>query len=180
MNKKVVVISSSLRLGSNSEVLAQAFVQGAQAAGNIVEEISLKEKDLRFCTGCLACQSTARCWMQDDSAAINAKLKEAEVVVFATPVYFYAMSGQLKTLLDRTNPLFTQSCAFRDVYLLMSAAEEDPQLLQPAIHELEGWISCFEQAQLAGVVAGGGLSEPSAVSPDTKAYQEAYQMGLHC
>ena len=118
--------------------------------------------------------------MQDDSAAINAKLKEAEVVVFATPVYFYAMSGQLKTLLDRTNPLFTQSCAFRDVYLLMSAAEEDPQLLQPVIHELEGWISCFEQAQLAGVVAGGGLSEPSAVSPDTKAYQEAYQMGLHC
>lgn len=51
MSKKVVVISSSLRSGSNSEVLAQAFVQGAQAAGNIVEEISLKEKDLRFCTG---------------------------------------------------------------------------------------------------------------------------------
>ena len=177
MNKKVVVISSSLRSGSNSEVLAQAFVQGAQAAGNIVEEISLKEKDLRFCTGCLACQSTARCWMQDDSAAINAKLKEAEVVVFATPVYFYAMSGQLKTLLDRTNPLFPLEYAFRAVYLITTASEREKAAMDNVVKGMCGWIDCFEKASLQGVVYGTGVEQEHAVLKLSSHLQTAYEMG---
>lgn len=54
--KKVIIISTSLRTGSNSDMLANQFIEGAKAAGHEVEKISLAEKDIKFCKGCLACQ----------------------------------------------------------------------------------------------------------------------------
>ena len=78
--KKVLVISSSLRPGSNSEALADAFIRGAAEAGNEVEKITLKEKEIRFCKGCLACQQTQRCVIADDAPAIVAKMHDADVL----------------------------------------------------------------------------------------------------
>ncbi len=122
--KKVLVISSSLRPGSNSEALADAFIRGAAEAGNEVEKITLKEKEIRFCKGCLACQQTQRCVIADDAPAIVAKMHDADVLAFASPIYYYEMCGQLKTLLDRANPLYPSGYRFRDIYMLTSAAEE--------------------------------------------------------
>ena len=85
--KKVLVISSSLRKNSNSEQLAVYFADGAKSAGNEVEVISLREKDINFCIGCLACQKTQRCFMHDDADVIREKMLKADVLVFATPIY---------------------------------------------------------------------------------------------
>lgn len=123
--KNVLIISSSLRRGSNSEVLAEEFARGAADAGNKVELISLRNKDIRFCCGCLACQKTQKCVITDDANAIVAKMHDADVIAFATPIYYYEMSGQLKTLLDRANPLYPSDYRFRDIYMLTSAAEDD-------------------------------------------------------
>ena len=101
MSKKVLIISSSMRKNSNSDILANAFAEGARSAGNEVEKISLAGKDIGFCLGCLACQKTEQCIIKDDAVQIAAKMKEADVIAFATPVYYYEMSGQLKTMLDR-------------------------------------------------------------------------------
>ena len=120
--KKILVISTSLRHDSNSDALAEAFAKGAAEAGNEVESITLK-----VCTGCLACQKTQKCVIADDAPAIVDKMYAADVIAFATPIYYYGMSGQLKTLLDRANPLYTTDYHFRDIYFLSSAAEEDPQ-----------------------------------------------------
>ena len=103
---KVLVISTSLRAGSNSDVLAERLIEGARGAGHEVEHISLKGKDIRFCIGCLACQKTQRCVLGDDAVRIAEMVKNADTLVFATPIYYYEMSGQMKTLLDRLNPLF--------------------------------------------------------------------------
>lgn len=106
--KKVLVISTSLRPRSNSEALADEFVRGAQEAGNEVEKVTLRGKDIRFCKGCLVCQKTQECVIKDDDApAIVRKMYEADAICFATPIYYYEMSGQMKTLLDRANPLYT-------------------------------------------------------------------------
>ena len=94
--KKVLVISSSLRRNSNSGQLAVSFADGAKSAGNEVEVISLREKEIRFCIGCLACQKTQRCVMHDDADVIREKMLHADVLVFATPIYYYEMSGVLK------------------------------------------------------------------------------------
>jgi len=61
--------------------------------------------DLKFCVGCLACQETRRCVLQDDAVWIAEKVRNADTLVFVTPIYYYEMSGQFKTLLDRLNPL---------------------------------------------------------------------------
>ena len=102
---KVLVLSTSLRAKSNSEFLAGRLAEGAREAGHQVEQISLKGKNIGFCTGCLACQKTQRCVLRDDARDIADKVREADTLVFATPIYYYEMSGQMNTLLDRMNPL---------------------------------------------------------------------------
>jgi multimeric flavodoxin WrbA len=176
MSKKVLVITFSQRKGSNSDALAAEFARGAKDAGNNVEVISLKEKNIQFCKGCLACQQTKRCVIQDDASLIEEKMEHADVLVFATPIYYYEMSGQMKTMLDRGNPLFTTEYAFRDVYLIATAADEEYSACQGAENGLRGWISCFPKAKLAGTVFGGGVTIENDIR-GKKVLEEAYQTG---
>ena len=174
--KNVLIISSSLRPRSNSDALAEAFARGAAEAGNQVETISLKGKELHFCKGCLVCQKTQKCVIADDASVIVQKMYAADVLVFATPIYYYELSGQLKTLLDRANPLYTTDYHFRDVYLLTSAAEDEEQTPARAVTGLGGWIACFEHARLAGSVFAGGVNEPGEIEGHTS-LAFAYEMG---
>ena len=175
MSKKVLVISASLRPNSNSDVLARQFARGAREAGHQVELLSLRGKELRFCNGCMACLKAPRCVIQDDANAIVEKMGAAEVICFATPVYYYEMSGQMKTLLDRANPLYSADYRFRDIYLLTASAEAEDSASDGPVNGLKGWIACFEQARLAGVVRGGGANDPGEMSPEKQ--NEAYEMG---
>lgn len=159
MKKQVLVITTSLRPGSNSDMLAEAFARGAREAGHEVACVSLKGKTLGFCKGCLACQTTHRCAIRDDAAALTEQMGKADVIAFVTPVYYYEMSGQMKTLLDRANPLYGADYAFRDIYLLATAAEAEASTIEGAVKGLEGWIACFEKARLAGTVFAGGVND---------------------
>lgn len=174
--KQVLILSTSLRKGGNSEALARAFAQGAKDAGHQVEMLSLVGKNIQFCRGCLACQETGSCVIKDDSLQINEKMLHADVIVFATPIYYYEMSGQMKTLLDRANPLFTREYSFREIYLLATAAEEDRAAMDRAVAGLEGWIACFEKAKLEGTLFAGGVTNIGDISGNA-APQEARKMG---
>ncbi|HAT97571.1 MAG TPA: NADPH-dependent FMN reductase [Acidaminococcaceae bacterium] len=176
MAKKILVISTSLRNNSNSEKLAKSFAEGAKAAGNEVELVTLLGKNIGFCKGCLACQKTGHCIINDDANPITEKMLEAEVIVWATPVYYYEMSGQMKTLIDRANPLFPKDYKFRDVYLLTAGAEDEPDLDEGAVHGLNGWIACYQKARLAGTVCAFGVCDPGDIEGNTK-LTEAYEMG---
>ena len=174
--KKILVISTSPRRGSNSEALAEAFDSGAREAGHEVELVSLRGKDVQFCRGCFVCQETQRCVIHDDADTLRQKALEADVLVFATPIYYYEMSGQLKTLLDRFNPLFPSDYSFRDVYLMTAAAEDEDFVPQRALNGLEGWVECFERAKLAGHVFMGGVTE-AGENPEHPALRRARSMG---
>ena len=176
MSKKVLIISTSPRKGSNSDTLAEEFARGAREAGHEVEKISLRDKTIGFCRGCLACQKTGRCVIHDDADTIAQKMRTADVIVFATPIYYYEMSGQMKTMLDRGNPLYSSDYAFRDIYMLATAADTDDRAMDSAIRGLEGWISCFEKARLAGVVFGGGADAIGTIQGNP-ALKDAYEMG---
>lgn len=178
MSKNVLVISTSLRKNSNSDALAAAFARGAKEAGHETEHISLIGKAIGFCHGCLACQKTLRCVIHDDADAVAQKMLTADVLVFATPIYYYEMSGQMKTMLDRANPLFPADYAFRDVYLLATAAEEEETAMDGALKGMEGWIECFPKARLAGTVFGGGVTEPGDIK-DHPSLLKAKEMGKH-
>lgn len=159
MSKKILVISTSLRKNSNSEALADEFIKGAREAGHEVEKVSLVDKKVGFCRGCFACLETGRCVIQDDALGIVEKMHDAEVIVFATPIYYYEMSGQMKTLLDRANSLYGSDYEFGDIYLLSAAAEDEEGVDSRAVSGLEGWIACFERAHLKGTVFAGGVNE---------------------
>ena len=176
-NKNVIVISTSLRKGGNSDLLADAFVKGAMEKGNHVEKISLVSQDIHFCKGCLVCQKGTECIIKDDANEIIHKIKDADVIVFATPVYFYEMSGQMKTLLDRTNPLFIDDYHFRDVYLLATCADENEKSIDNLIHGLYGWIDCFEHSSLRGVIKGVGIDQYGDVNNHHDILEQAYEMG---
>ncbi|MDE8735289.1 flavodoxin family protein, partial [Eubacteriales bacterium DFI.9.88] len=81
-----------MRNQSNSELLADSFIEGAKEAGHAVEKISLKDKNIGFCKGCLACQEQGKCVIEDDAIEIAEKMKRADVIVYATPIYYYEMS----------------------------------------------------------------------------------------
>lgn len=177
MNKKILIISTTLRNNGNSSILAKKFEKGAKEAGNQVEYMSLDDKQVAFCKGCLACQKTQQCVIRDDAVEITDKAKNADVIVFATPVYYYEMSGQMKTLLDRMNPLFPSDYAFRDIYLIGTAAESDKNALNGAISGLNGWISCFGKVKLRDVVYGVGATDCGDIEENSLTMKVAYEMG---
>ena len=176
MSKNVLIISSSPRKGGNSETLAASFAKGAGEVGHKVETVYLREKNYGFCKGCLACLKVGHCVIGDDAVEIAARMHDADVLVFATPVYYYSVSGQLKTMLDRANPLFDSDYAFTKAYLLATAAEDGEETVEGTVKAVQGWVDCFERCELAGTVFAGGVNGVGDIAGHP-ALEKAYQMG---
>ena len=176
MRKKVLIISSSPRKGGNSETLAASFSKGAQEAGHDVETIYLREKKFGFCRGCLACLQVGHCVIADDAVEIASKMHDCDVIVFATPIYYYSVSGQLKTMLDRANPLYNSDYAFTKVYLLATAAENAPDVVKGAVSAVQGWVDCFERCKFVDSVFAGGVDNIGDIAGHS-ALDQAYQLG---
>lgn len=177
MSKNVVVVTSSLREQSNSSLLAENFIKGAKSANNNVTQIEIKKLNLRFCKGCLACQKSQRCIINDDMNNLYQVVQNADVLVFATPIYYYTMAGQLKTFLDRLNPLYPRNNQFKEIYLLATCADDQEQAIDGTINELEGWISCFEGVKLVKVIKGLNVNGVGEIL-NTEIYKEAFEIGL--
>ena len=93
------------------------------------------------------------------------------------PIYYYGMSGQMKTLLDRLNPLYPSDYRFRKVYLLTTAAEEEAFVPEQAVSGLRGWVDCFERAELAGSLFCGGVNDPGDAAGRQEALDAARRFG---
>lgn len=176
MGKKVLILSSSPRKGGNSEALAAAFAKGAEEAGNSVETVYLREKQYGFCKGCFACHKLGHCVIRDDAVEIAAKMHDADVLVFATPVYYYSVSGQLKTMLDRANPIYDTDYVFTKAYLLATAAEDEPETVEGTVKAVQGWVDCFERCELAETVFAGGVNDIGGIAGHP-ALENAYRVG---
>ena len=177
MSKRILVISSSLRKNSNSDILAVEFARGAEEAGNDVSFVSLSGKNIGFCNGCLTCNETHRCHIRDDVPAIMEKAADSDILVFATPIYYYGMSGQLKTLLDRLNPLYGTDVRFTEVYLIATSAESGNRTADRTVAGVQGWIDCFEGVTLSDVIFAGGVNDPGEISDHPELMRKAYDTG---
>ena len=107
---------------------------------------------------------------------IAAKMHDADVLVFATPVYYYSVSGQLKTMLDRANSLFDTDYAFTKAYLLAAAAEDEPETVSGAVRAVQGWVDCFPRCQLVETIFAGGVTDVGGIAGHP-ALERAYQAG---
>ena len=159
MSKKVLILSASPRKGGNSDVLCDTFLRGATAAGHSVEKIFLRDKNIHYCTGCGVCNRTHRCVQKDDMAEILDKMVAADVIVLATPVYFYTMDGQMKTLIDRTVPRYTEMTD-KEFYYIMTAADTERANLEKTVEGLRGFtLDCLDRAVEKGILYGVGAWE---------------------
>ena len=187
--KRILVISTSPRVKSNSDALANEFIRGAKEAGHEVEKVSIREKNIQFCKGCLACSKKNRadefnrgeggkiCIIKnDDMGEIIQKMHDADVICWVTPIYYYEMSAQMKVVIDRGNPLYTSDYHFRDIYMISTAAEDEEFVPKLAEAGLTGCIDCFEKASLKGTVFGGGVNDLGDIEGHP-ALQKAYEMG---
>ena len=152
MTKKVLILSSSPRRGGNSDTLCDEFMRGAIESGNEAEKVFLRNKTIHYCTGCSTCSLHRKpCPQKDDAAEIIEKMVAADVIVMATPVYFYTMSAQMKTLIDRCCGLYTEM-KNKEFYFIVTAAEDDRKLMERTVDTFQGFLDCLENPTIKGVV----------------------------
>ncbi len=175
--KKVLIISSSPRRGGNSDLLCDQFMKGAKESGHEVEKIFLADKTIHYCTGCGACANGAKpCSQQDDEEEILLKMIAADVIVLATPVYFYTMSAQLKTMIDRSCPHYLE-ISNKDFYFILTAWDPEKIHMTRTLESLRGFTEdCLVAAHEKGVILGVNAG-PKGEIKSSPAYLEAYQMG---
>ena len=175
MSKKVLILSGSPRKDGNSDILCNEFMRGAIESGNEVEKIRVAEKKIGFCTGCYACRDTGVCTIKDDMAEVMQKLIDADVIVLASPVYFYSIDAQLKALIDRTVCRWTE-VKDKEFYYIMTAADSGIESMETTLACFRGYADCVEGAKEMGVIYGTGVYEKGEIK-DKKAMLEAYEMG---
>lgn len=176
MNKKVLIISASPRKGGNSDTLCEQFMKGAVEAGNLVEKLRLSELKIDYCSACYACKKLGHCIKQDDMQLVLDKMAESDVIVLATPVYFYTMSAQLKTMIDRTlggakNPHLRN----KEFYIIVTAADSKAEM-ERTVDGIRGYLECLPGAKEMGVIYGAGAWQLGDILQNP-AMQEAYTAG---
>ena len=176
MSKNVLIISASPRKGGNSDTLCEQFMKGAKEAGNRVDKIRLAELNIDYCSACYACKKIGHCVKQDDMEQVLSKMRKADVNVLATPVYFFTMNAQMKTMIDRTlGGAGKAGLENKEFYLIVTAAD-GKAAMERTIDGLRGYLECLPGAKEMGVIYGAGAWQLGDILKEP-AMQEAYQMG---
>lgn len=176
MSKNVLILSSSPRRHGNSDLLCDEFMKGAQSAGHYVEKVFLRDKDIRYCVGCGACSEKGLpCPQKDDMSIILDQMIHSDVIVMATPVYFYTMAAQMKTLIDRTCARYTQ-ISNKEFYFIVTAADSNIDSLERTVEGFRGFLNCLPRAKEKGVIYGVGAWRVGEIAK-TKSMKQAYVMG---
>ena len=175
MSKKVLILSGSPRIGGNSDLLCDEFMKGALESGNEVEKINVAKKKIDYCKGCYYCQkSNGECIIKDDMAEILQKIIDADVLVLASPVYFYSIDAQLKALIDRTVARWTEVKNKEFYYIATCADGKDG--LDRTIECFRGYANCVQGAKECGIIYGHSVYQKGEIK-DKPQMKESYEMG---
>lgn len=174
--KNILILSSSPRRGGNSDSLCNELLRGATNAGHTVEKIFLRDKTINYCTGCSTCSLHGKsCPQKDDMPEILDKMVAADIIVMATPVYFYTMSSQMKTLIDRCCGRYTEMKG-KEFYFIVTAAENVQTKMERTIDTFQGFLDCLDDATIKGIIYGLGVWHSGEIN-GTPTMQQAYEMG---
>lgn len=175
--KKVLILSGSPRKGGNSDILCDEFAKGALANGHEVEKICVAERKIAPCLGCYYCKDHGgKCVLNDGMAEILQKIIAADVLVLATPVYFYSMCAQLKAVIDRTVARWTE-IANKELYYIMTAAEDERDTMDGTLACLHGFAMCIDGYEEKGILYGRGVQEKGEVVHCPDLMRIAREMG---
>lgn len=176
MSKKILVIAGSPRLGGNSDTLADAFIAGAKEAGHEVTKFNVAKMHINGCQDCKYCFShDAQCVQQDDMQQIYPHFAGADILVLATPVYFFGMTAQIRAFLDRLYAYAYKGFHITGTALLILCGDTDPAIMDPPIAEFNNFAA-FAKLENKGVVKAAGVNDKGEIDGNA-ALQEARQLG---
>lgn len=174
--KKVLILSGSPRKGGNSDILCQQFAKGAAEAGNEVEIVRVADKKIAPCKACYYCRThEGECAIKDDMAEVLQKMIDADVIVLASPVYFYSVDAQLKAVIDRTVARWLE-VKNKEFYYIVTCADTEKSATLTTLDCFRGYADCVNGAKEMGVIYGTGVYEKGKIK-NTPAYMQAYEMG---
>ena len=187
--KKILIVQGGGRANGNTAQLAKAFMKGAQEAGHEVEFVSLNNVQVNGCIGCNACRYGKPCVQKDDFNGIAEKLREADLVAFASPLYFWTISSRLKALIERfyclaqedPNPPRGRYEKYpeKDCVLLMTAADDFFWTFEQAVSYYRFTLVNYIGFHDKGMLLAGGCGDTNG-SPrigETGHLEEAYDFG---
>lgn len=174
---RIVVLVGSMRKGGNTDLLAQAFTEGARK-NNTVEIVSVADYKVNPCIGCDSCftREGNQCFQKDDMVKIYEKLKIADIAVIASPVYFYGISAELKAIIDRLHTPMRNEFPIKKLALLLVGAATLPELFD-AIKLQYQLVLNFFHLKDAGMVLVKGVKDIGDIKK-TKSLEEAYNLGV--
>ncbi len=171
----IVILSGSPRKGGNTDLLVDAFVKGASQK-HAVEVVSVHDHKVAPCMGCNACfQSGGICVQKDDMAEIYEKMKVADLLVIASPVYFYGLSAQVKALIDRCHNPIRDTFRIRRMALLLVGAATLPELFDGVLAQYQLCLNFFHLKDAGQVLVRGAKDRGDVTA--TGALQKAYELG---
>ena len=174
---KVVVLVGSMRKYGNTDLLARAFTEGASKY-NDVEIVSVANYKVNPCIGCNSCftRKENKCFQNDDMSAIYEKLRTADIVVIASPVYFYGISAELKAIIDRLQTPMRNEFRIKKLALLLVGAASLPNLFDPIKLQYQLVLDFFHLENI-GMVLVRGVKDKGDIEGN-EALKEAYELGL--
>ncbi|MCL2766072.1 MAG: flavodoxin family protein [Peptococcaceae bacterium] len=182
MSKNILVINSSPRANGNTEILCDAFIEGAQESGHQANKINLRELKIGVCLGCYKCfaKKGEPCVQKDDMDKIYTSLNEADTVVFASPVYWWQFNAQMKTVIDRLLAVYATAenmqIPKRDCLMLIAGEDKRQENFSQIISYYKYCMIDNMKWQDKGMVLAGGVNKKGEVT-ETPFVAEARNLG---
>ena len=164
--KNIVIISSSMRKG-NSDILCDEFEKGAKNAGNNITRINIREYNIKFCSACSDCYNVGRCIHKDDMNNFYEAIKNSDILVFATPIYFGSISGSLKVFIDRLYPIY-QSLKASEVYVIATCYSNEKKFIDESLHSIRRFLEDAGNIPIRQIIYGENTDEAGDVSSEQK------------
>ena len=172
---KILVITGSPRKNGNSNTLADNFIKGAQEVGHKVVRFDSAFKNVHPCIACNKCGMNGQCVFRDDFEFVKANIIDADAVVFATPMYYFGISAQIKAVIDRFCAINGQISKPKKAALLMTYADTSEKEAQPIINHYEVLLNYLGWTDIGKIIAPGVWVEGDVMN--THYPQKAYELG---
>ena len=172
----IVLLQGSPNINGSTALLAESFAEGASGAGHKVKRMDIARMNIKPCTGCVACGYEGPCVLKDDNAAIKKEILSADMIVFATPLYYYGMTAQLKTVVDRFCSYNSSLHAKHMKSALLTAAWNADDWTFDALTAHYRTLVRYCNFEDRGMVLGLGCGTPG-MTKRSKYIDEAYRLG---
>lgn len=173
---KILVLGGSPNRDGSTQLLIESFARGAREAGHTVTVLQAAQQNVHPCTGCIACGYDGPCVQRDDMVQIRAAVLDSDMLVFATPLYFFGISAQLKTVIDRFCAFSSRISRRNMRSAFLSVARNDDDWTMDAIREHYRTLVRYLNLRDMGMVLGTGCGTP-AMTKRSRFPQMAYELG---